>query len=42
MNKGTNIKRIRKSGFRARMKKYAGKKIIKSRRNKKRQKIAIS
>lgn len=39
MNKGTNIKKIRKSGFRIRMKKNSGKRIIKAKRLKKRYKI---
>ena len=42
MNKGTKIKRLRKSGFRARIKTVSGKRIIKLRRNKKRTKITIS
>nr|YP_009391143.1 ribosomal protein L34 [Dipterocladia arabiensis]ARW59287.1 ribosomal protein L34 [Dipterocladia arabiensis] len=42
MNKGTQIKRLRKSGFRARIKTVSGKKIIKLRRRKKRFKLSIS
>nr|YP_010502368.1 50S ribosomal protein L34 [Grateloupia turuturu]QHD45237.1 50S ribosomal protein L34 [Grateloupia turuturu]UXC96781.1 50S ribosomal protein L34 [Grateloupia turuturu] len=38
---GTNIKRKRKSGFRARMKTTSGRKIINSRRNKNRKNIGI-
>ena len=41
MNKGTKIKKIRKSGFLVRMKTVNGKKIIKQKRNKKRYKINI-
>nr|QCI09156.1 ribosomal protein L34 [Inkyuleea mariana] len=39
---GTNLKKVRKSGFRARMKTVSGKKIIKSKRNKGRKKLAYS
>ena len=39
MAKGTNIKKIRKSGFRARMKTANGKNIINSKRNKQRHHI---
>nr|QCI04331.1 ribosomal protein L34 [Anotrichium furcellatum] len=42
MNNGTNIKRKRKSGFRARMKTTNGKNILKARRNKKRYYININ
>lgn len=42
MNKGTQIKRLRKSGFRARIKKASGRKIIKLRRKKNRSQISIS
>jgi large subunit ribosomal protein L34 len=38
---GTNIKAIRVSGFRSRMKTSTGKKIIKSRRKKGRKKLTI-
>jgi len=41
MNKGTKLKKIRKSGFRARMKTVSGKKIIKLKRSKKRCRINI-
>jgi len=41
MNKGTNLKKRRQSGFRNRMKNVSGKKIIKARRSKKRFKISI-
>nr|YP_009392384.1 ribosomal protein L34 [Caloglossa monosticha]ARW60946.1 ribosomal protein L34 [Caloglossa monosticha] len=41
MNKGTKIKQIRKSGFRARTKTVSGKRIIKYRRKKKRNKLSI-
>ena len=41
MNKGTNVKRKRKSGFLKRMKTVSGKKIIKMRRLKKRQNINL-
>lgn len=41
MNKGTNIKKRRKSGFRNRMKKVSGKKVIKARRSKKRHQISL-
>nr|YP_009397752.1 ribosomal protein L34 [Sonderella linearis]ARW66938.1 ribosomal protein L34 [Sonderella linearis] len=41
MNKGTNIKKIRKSGFLARMKKKSGKKIMNAKRKKKRYQINI-
>lgn len=40
MNKGTRIKKIRKSGFRARIKTVSGKRIIKNRRKKKRYKLS--
>nr|QCI08822.1 ribosomal protein L34 [Sphondylothamnion multifidum] len=40
MNKGTNIKKSRKSGFRARMKTPSGQKIINAKRKKKRKKIS--
>lgn len=39
--KGTNRKRVRKSGFRVRMKTPSGRKIIKSRRQKGRKQISI-
>nr|QCI07737.1 ribosomal protein L34 [Nitophyllum punctatum] len=39
MNKGTKKKKIRKSGFRARMKTKNGKKIINNKRQKKRYSI---
>lgn len=39
--KGTNIKKIRKSGFRIRMKTTSGQKIIKARRKKRRKKISL-
>ncbi len=46
MNKGikngTRRKGIVKSGFRARMQSFNGKKIIRNRRNKKRKKLTIS
>jgi len=38
---GTNRKRIRTSGFRTRMQKPSGKRIIKARRRKNRKRIAI-
>nr|YP_009257467.1 50S ribosomal protein L34 [Coeloseira compressa]ANH09550.1 50S ribosomal protein L34 [Coeloseira compressa] len=38
---GTKLKKIRKSGFRSRMKTSAGRRVIKSRRSKKRLKVAI-
>nr|YP_010195470.1 ribosomal protein L34 [Gracilaria baiana]UAD82867.1 ribosomal protein L34 [Gracilaria baiana] len=38
---GTNRKRIKKSGFRARMSLSSGRKILNSRRRKKRKKIAL-
>lgn len=38
---GTKRKRIRKSGFRARMKTSDGRRILQSRRRKKRKKISI-
>nr|QCI06465.1 ribosomal protein L34 [Dictyurus purpurascens] len=41
MNKGTKIKKIRKSGFRIRMKTASGKRIVKARRKKQRNKISI-
>ena len=41
MNKGTNLKQRRQSGFRTRMKQMSGKKIIKARRSKKRTKISL-
>nr|YP_009391344.1 ribosomal protein L34 [Platysiphonia delicata]ARW59488.1 ribosomal protein L34 [Platysiphonia delicata] len=42
MSKGTKTKKIRKSGFRSRIKTLNGKKILKKRRRKKRSKISIS
>jgi len=39
MNKGTNLKRKRKSGFLRRMRTVSGKRIIKMRRSKQRQHI---
>lgn len=39
MNKGTNLKKLRKSGFRMRMKNNSGRRIIKAKRLKKRYKI---
>nr|YP_009510369.1 ribosomal protein L34 [Gracilaria caudata]YP_010196084.1 ribosomal protein L34 [Gracilaria caudata]AXI96042.1 ribosomal protein L34 [Gracilaria caudata]UAD83481.1 ribosomal protein L34 [Gracilaria caudata] len=39
---GTNLKRIKKSGFRARMSKPSGRRILNLRRRKKRKKIALS
>lgn len=41
MNKGTKIKKVRKSGFRARIKTVSGKRIIKNRRKKKRYKLSL-
>ena len=41
MNKGTKLKKLRKSGFRIRMQTVSGRRIIKSRRNKKRHTINI-
>nr|QCI05130.1 ribosomal protein L34 [Centroceras clavulatum] len=41
MNKGTNLKKRRKSGFLVRMRTASGKKIIKLRRSKKRYKISF-
>jgi ribosomal protein L34 len=41
MNKGTNLKKRRQSGFRNRMKRASGKKIIKARRSKQRKQISI-
>nr|YP_010865372.1 ribosomal protein L34 [Campylaephora boydenii]WGT74216.1 ribosomal protein L34 [Campylaephora boydenii] len=41
MNKGTNLKKRRQSGFLNRMKHMSGKKIIKARRSKKRFKISL-
>nr|QCI07788.1 ribosomal protein L34 [Pleonosporium borreri] len=41
MNKGTNIKKIRKCGFRSKMKTPSGKRIINNRRRKKRIKITL-
>nr|YP_010195879.1 ribosomal protein L34 [Gracilaria bursa-pastoris]UAD83276.1 ribosomal protein L34 [Gracilaria bursa-pastoris] len=38
---GTNLKRIKKSGFRARMSISSGRKILNSRRRKGRKKIAL-
>nr|YP_010198920.1 ribosomal protein L34 [Hydropuntia urvillei]UAD88369.1 ribosomal protein L34 [Hydropuntia urvillei] len=38
---GTNIKRVRKSGFRFRMKTTSGRKILSCRRRKKRKKVAL-
>nr|YP_009295221.1 50S ribosomal protein L34 [Dasya binghamiae]AOH77233.1 50S ribosomal protein L34 [Dasya binghamiae] len=42
MNKGTKIKKLRKSGFRSRINKVSGKRILKARRRKKRYKISLS
>lgn len=42
MNKGTKLKKLRKSGFRKRMKTTSGRRIIKSKRLKKRYKINLS
>lgn len=39
MTKGTNLKKIRISGFRVRMKTVSGRKIIQSRRKKRRKRI---
>lgn len=41
MNKGTKLKKRRKSGFRNRMKTVSGRKVIKARRAKKRYKISL-
>lgn len=41
MNKGTKIKKIKKSGFRARIQTVSGKRIIKLRRKKKRKTISL-
>lgn len=41
MNKGTKLKKIRKSGFRARMQTVSGRRIMKAKRQKKRHKINI-
>jgi len=41
MNKGTNLKKRRQSGFRARMQESSGRKIIKARRHKKRYRISF-
>lgn len=41
MNKGTKIKKLRKSGFRARMKTSSGKRIINAKRSKQRNKISF-
>ncbi|CCP38038.1 50S ribosomal protein L34 (plastid) [Chondrus crispus] len=41
MTKGTNRKKIRKAGFRARMKTVSGRRIIKARRRKKRKRIGL-
>jgi len=41
MNKGTKLKKRRKSGFRARMNTVSGRRIIKAKRQKKRYKINI-
>nr|YP_009511390.1 ribosomal protein L34 [Gracilariopsis mclachlanii]AXI97267.1 ribosomal protein L34 [Gracilariopsis mclachlanii] len=38
---GTNRKQIKKSGFRARMSNYSGRKVINLRRRKRRKKIAL-
>nr|YP_009511186.1 ribosomal protein L34 [Gracilariopsis longissima]YP_010199325.1 ribosomal protein L34 [Gracilariopsis tenuifrons]AXI97063.1 ribosomal protein L34 [Gracilariopsis longissima]UAD88979.1 ribosomal protein L34 [Gracilariopsis longissima]UAD89183.1 ribosomal protein L34 [Gracilariopsis tenuifrons] len=38
---GTNRKQIKKSGFRARMSTYSGRKVISLRRRKKRKKIVL-
>nr|YP_009293730.1 ribosomal protein L34 [Rhodymenia pseudopalmata]AOM64412.1 ribosomal protein L34 [Rhodymenia pseudopalmata] len=40
--RGTNLKKVRKSGFRTRMKTVSGRRILSSRRNKRRKNIAIS
>lgn len=40
MNKGTKKKKIRKSGFRARMKTQSGQRIINNKRQKKRYSIS--
>jgi len=42
MNKGTKVKKLRKSGFRTRMKTASGRKIIKMKRYKKKLRINIS
>lgn len=39
MNKGTKLKKVRKSGFRKRMQTKSGQRIINSKRQKKRYKI---
>nr|QCI05958.1 ribosomal protein L34 [Delesseria sanguinea] len=41
MNKGTKLKQLRKSGFRARIKKVSGRRIIKLKRKKQRYQISI-
>nr|YP_009392790.1 ribosomal protein L34 [Caloglossa intermedia]ARW61352.1 ribosomal protein L34 [Caloglossa intermedia] len=41
MNKGTKVKQIKKSGFRARIKSVSGRRIIKYRRNKKRCRLSL-
>ena len=41
MNKGTTLKKIRKSGFRTRMQSVSGRRIIKAKRRKKRYQINI-
>nr|YP_009395897.1 ribosomal protein L34 [Dasya naccarioides]ARW65083.1 ribosomal protein L34 [Dasya naccarioides] len=41
MNKGTKRKRLRKSGFRSRIKTASGKRIIKEKRKKKRYSINL-
>lgn len=38
---GTNLKRLRKSGFRARMRTVGGKRILNLRRSKKRKRISL-
>nr|QCI04550.1 ribosomal protein L34 [Apoglossum ruscifolium] len=42
MNNGTKLKKVRKSGFRARIKTVSGRRIIKIRRRKKRYKLSLS
>nr|YP_009391753.1 ribosomal protein L34 [Acrosorium ciliolatum]ARW59897.1 ribosomal protein L34 [Acrosorium ciliolatum] len=39
MNRGTNLKKLRKSGFRIRMRSNSGRRIINAKRLKKRYKI---
>ncbi len=41
MHKGTKLKKIRKSGFRARMQTVSGRRIVKAKRQKKRYKINV-